>query len=72
MARDASVAAETESGNRSNGRVAMHNELHVYCSACQQQEQQTSFYWSACDSRRPQLRSGGLCWSKVLLPAFPC
>jgi len=29
-------------------------------------------YRTTCINRYPQLRTGGLCWSKVLLPACPC
>jgi len=29
-------------------------------------------YTSTCVSQHPQLRTGGFCWSKVLLPACPC
>jgi len=29
-------------------------------------------YWSTCFSQHLQLRTGGFCWCKVLLPACPC
>ena len=29
-------------------------------------------YWSTCVSRHLQLRAGGFCWCKVILPACPC
>jgi len=31
-----------------------------------------SLYGTTCVSRRPQLRTGRFCWSRVLLSACPC
>jgi len=38
--------------------------------------QTTTIFWplyrTTCISQHPQLRTGGFCWSKILLPVCPC
>jgi len=49
---------------------------HILLESVEQVWQSTTVIWplykSTCNSRHPQLRTGGFCWSKVSLSACPC